>query len=158
MAPGNKPSIPSIYWAANDHELTWKLLGEMGKVENFKVLFGKAEVDENTSGESKIAVCKRIGTVVLPQLAAEHPTVVGERIRGKINDLQKQYIKHAKRLRQTGGGLEGESQTQSQGDGNQYLDFYVPPDGPDHDTHPTAKNLWEQIEKEFPFFPSLHSI
>jgi hypothetical protein len=46
MAPGNKPSIPSIYWAANDHELTWKLLGEMGKVENFKVLFGKAEGDE----------------------------------------------------------------------------------------------------------------
>lgn len=43
MAPS---SIPPIQWAANDNELIWSLLGEIGKIENFKVLFGKTEGDE----------------------------------------------------------------------------------------------------------------
>ncbi|KAF8870796.1 hypothetical protein CPB84DRAFT_1801536 [Gymnopilus junonius] len=146
MAPNTKPSIPPIQWAANDHNLVWLLLAEIGKLKNFRVLFGKTDADnmkhpviQNTSGESKIAVCKRIGQVLLPHLFLEHATVVREHIRGKINECL-------------------QTQTQTQGDGNQYLDFYIPPDGPDHDTHPMVKNLWDQIEKEWAFFPSLHSI
>ncbi|KAF8876429.1 hypothetical protein CPB84DRAFT_1795812, partial [Gymnopilus junonius] len=148
-----KPSIPPIQWAANDHNLVWLLLAEIGKLENFRVLFGKTDADDvKYLGESKIAVCKRIGQVLLPHLFPEHATVVGERIRGKINDLQKQYIKYPNL------GGEPQTQTQTQGNGNQYLDFCIPPDGPDHDTHPMVKNLWDQIEKKWAFFPSLYSI
>ena len=34
-------SLPPISWAENDAALTWSLIGELEKSENFKVLFGK---------------------------------------------------------------------------------------------------------------------
>ncbi|KAF8891576.1 hypothetical protein CPB84DRAFT_1748840 [Gymnopilus junonius] len=137
MAPNAKPSIPPIQWAANDHNLVWLLLAEIGKLKNFRVLFGKTDADNNTSGESKIAVCKRIGQVLLPHLFPEHATVVRERIRGKIND---DFVKPVA-LRRRAANPDPNSR--------RWQPTMIPIDG---------KNLWDQIEKEWAFFPSLHSI
>ncbi|KIM72266.1 hypothetical protein PILCRDRAFT_743132 [Piloderma croceum F 1598] len=38
-----KSTLPSISWNADDSALLWKLLSEMEKRENAKVLFGKKE-------------------------------------------------------------------------------------------------------------------
>jgi hypothetical protein len=46
MPKSTNPTIPPIPWTTNEHELTWMLLAEMGKLENYKVLFGKATKDE----------------------------------------------------------------------------------------------------------------
>src|SRR5260221_6122472 len=35
------PGLSPIPWAADDSVLVWKLLGELEKTENYKVLFGK---------------------------------------------------------------------------------------------------------------------
>jgi hypothetical protein len=43
---GTKSSIPPISWDANQHALTWALLNELEKQENFKVLFGKKDPKE----------------------------------------------------------------------------------------------------------------
>jgi len=39
-------SLPPIPWAENDAALTWSLIGELEKPENFKVLFGKRDNSE----------------------------------------------------------------------------------------------------------------
>lgn len=45
------PALPPIAWAADDSILIWKLLGELEKTENYKVLFGKKTQHEvNSSG------------------------------------------------------------------------------------------------------------
>jgi hypothetical protein len=44
--PSTKPSIPLIPWDADQHSLTWALLTELKKHENFKVLFGKRDPKE----------------------------------------------------------------------------------------------------------------
>ena len=36
--------------------------------------------------ETKITVCNCIGQVILPEVAKEDVTLVGERVRGKINE------------------------------------------------------------------------
>ena len=52
--------------------------------------------------------------------------------------LTSQYKKQAKRLRQTGGSIGKESQDAA----GEYLDFYIPPEGPNDITEDAAKNLW----------------
>src|ERR1700689_3882565 len=42
----SKTGLPSISWTANDNHLTWSLLTEMEKYENFRVLFGKVDKEE----------------------------------------------------------------------------------------------------------------
>ena len=42
----SKSTISPFSWTSNKHELTWKLVAEMGKHENFRVLFGKTDKDE----------------------------------------------------------------------------------------------------------------
>jgi len=47
MAKSNsKPSIAPIAWDADQQALTWALLNELEKYENFKVLFGKKDPKE----------------------------------------------------------------------------------------------------------------
>ena len=93
-----KPPIHPIQWTQNQHELTWKLLGEMGKHENFRVIFGKTDKDEvstmtgldiyfwadrchqNTPSESKIAVCKCIGQAILPDIMEQHVMEISGRV------------------------------------------------------------------------------
>ncbi|GLB43954.1 hypothetical protein LshimejAT787_1501380 [Lyophyllum shimeji] len=78
---------------------------------------------------------------------------------GKVDkaedSLQKNYTKHTKRLRQTCSGLDNPTEDANT---NQYLDFYISAEGPVKDTPFQAKNLWNQIEREFPYFPCLHKI
>jgi hypothetical protein len=41
-----RPTIPTIAWDADQQALTWALLIELEKKENFKVLFGKKDPKE----------------------------------------------------------------------------------------------------------------
>ena len=43
---GIKSSLPPIIWDADQHALTWALLNELEKKENFKILFGKRDSKE----------------------------------------------------------------------------------------------------------------
>jgi len=42
----SKPSILPIIWDANQQALTWALINKLEKHENFKVLFGKQDLEE----------------------------------------------------------------------------------------------------------------
>ena len=44
--PSTKSFIPPISWDADQQALTWALLNELEKQENFKVLFGKRDPKE----------------------------------------------------------------------------------------------------------------
>ncbi|EDR09211.1 uncharacterized protein LACBIDRAFT_296617 [Laccaria bicolor S238N-H82] len=48
-----KPRIPKINWSANNSATIWTLLAKIEKSENYRVLYGKKDVAENTSGETK---------------------------------------------------------------------------------------------------------
>ncbi|GLB45646.1 hypothetical protein LshimejAT787_2500380 [Lyophyllum shimeji] len=154
----SKTKIPEIPWADNENLLTWALLTELEVDKNYKVIFGKKDKNENTSGETKVTVFKRIGEKILPELFAVDPTVIGDRVKSKVEST---YRKHHRKLWQTGGGVraDGDDDEPSQEPSQEgALDFYIPPTGPDESTPAVAKNLWEQIEKEFPPFPRLHVI
>lgn len=57
--------------------------------------------------------------------------------------MTKAYSKLAKRLRQTGGGVQDdETGDQSERSQFQVLDFYIDADGPDENTPFEAVNLW----------------
>ncbi|KAJ7081235.1 hypothetical protein C8R44DRAFT_653212, partial [Mycena epipterygia] len=138
------------------NKLIWALMTEMEKPVNSKVLFGQKAKGENTSGDTKVAVHKRIGEAIMPEYYALEPGTVGERCKARIEWLQTKYKAQAKRLQQTGGGIGME--TFRGEDGNEYMAFYIPSTGPDCTTTPEAVNIWAQIEQEFPFFPRLHQI
>jgi hypothetical protein len=99
--PRKSSALGTIPWAANKSTLILQLLCEVEKTENFKVLFGKKDKREarkyiysdavffthfiqNTSGESKISVYKRIGSVLLPEMFALEPSTVADRVKAKM--------------------------------------------------------------------------
>ncbi|KAF8811785.1 hypothetical protein BYT27DRAFT_7208178 [Phlegmacium glaucopus] len=149
-----KPRIPEINWSANNSSAVWALLDEIEKTENYRVLYGKKNVAENTSGETKVTVYTRIAEAILPELFAVNPNTVRDRVKSKLESLKTVYKKHAKRLHQTGEGVQ-ENEDGSQGS-EETLSFYIMGDGPCVETPPHAVNIWKEIEKEFPFFPTLH--
>ncbi|KAF8577567.1 hypothetical protein K439DRAFT_1364451, partial [Ramaria rubella] len=57
----------SLLWAANNSAKTLQLIEEIGKLENFKILFGKKDKKENTSGESKTKGFNHIGGNIWPE-------------------------------------------------------------------------------------------
>ncbi|KAF8577568.1 hypothetical protein K439DRAFT_1364479, partial [Ramaria rubella] len=57
----------------------------------------------------------------------------------------------------TGGGI-GDTENIDEDEMGEQLWFYMPADGPDDHTSEEARNLWEQITKEFEFFPALHAL
>ncbi|KAF8814097.1 hypothetical protein BYT27DRAFT_7250358 [Phlegmacium glaucopus] len=126
------------------------------KTENYRVLYGKKNVAENTSGETKVTIYTRIAEAILPELFAVNPNTVRDRVKSKFESLKTVYKKHAKRLRQTGEGVQ-ENEDGLQGS-EETLSFYIMGDGPCVETPPHAVNIWKEIEKEFPFFPTLHRI
>jgi hypothetical protein len=98
-----KNKIPDIPWTEDNNLLIWSLLNEIEKPANYKVLFGKKDKDEvkahsilsgcrsldrsfsqNTSGERKVTVYKRIGQALVPNLFAINPNVVADRMKGKL--------------------------------------------------------------------------
>ncbi|KAJ7301738.1 hypothetical protein DFH08DRAFT_96508 [Mycena albidolilacea] len=136
-----EPELGSVAWSANEGALIWALLDEMQVKDNRLVLFGKNPgTTEGTKGDSKTAVYKRIGSKILPELFENSPNALGKRVKGKAEDLVTAYKKQAKKLQVTGGGL------QNDGDDNdevhEFLECYIPADGPDHDTTSAARNLW----------------
>ncbi|KAG1844162.1 hypothetical protein DFJ58DRAFT_731282 [Suillus subalutaceus] len=57
------PPIPDVHWSM---DMTWTLLSEVMKDESRLVLaLGKRVKKENTSGDGKITVFQRIGSIVL---------------------------------------------------------------------------------------------
>jgi hypothetical protein len=55
--------------------------------------------------------------------------------------LCQKYKDKAALLRQTGGGIGAPDDAESDGV-HHYLDYYIPHDGPHHDTPVAAKNIW----------------
>ncbi|KIK00664.1 hypothetical protein K443DRAFT_132596 [Laccaria amethystina LaAM-08-1] len=137
-----KPHIPEINWSANDSSAVWALLAEIKKNENYRILYRKKDVTENTSGETKVTVYARIAKAVLPELFALNPNIVHNRIKSKLESLKNVYKRHAKQLRRTGEGVQ-ENEEGAQG-GEETLSFYIMGN--------------EEIEEDFPFFPTLHCI
>ncbi|KAJ2925642.1 hypothetical protein H1R20_g11452, partial [Candolleomyces eurysporus] len=149
-----KPKLPEINWTANNYEMLHKLLTETEKPENRSVFYGKENKDDNTSGDSKNKVCKRIAEAIVPELFVQNPTAITKRITTKIKNVYSTYKELSMRLRKTGEGLGGQD---SQLGGTQ-LDFYISADGPDDTTPVEAKNLWDQLVAELPVFPRLHRL
>ncbi|KAJ7608615.1 hypothetical protein DFH06DRAFT_1017570 [Mycena polygramma] len=159
----SEPPLPSIKWTADGGALIWALIAQLEVKENRLVLFGKENKGENTSGDSKIAVYKRIGSEIMPEIFKVSPNALGKRVKGKAEDLVSTYKTEAKKLQVTGGGLRNDDEDANDENGedseenvHEYLDCYITPEGPDHDTTPRALNLWESITKKFKYFPALH--
>ncbi|KAF7355805.1 hypothetical protein MVEN_00908600 [Mycena venus] len=142
-----EPELGPIAWSADEGALIWALLEQMQLKDNRFVLFGKT-----AAPLSKTAVFKQIGEKMLPESYAKAPNALGKRVKGKTEDLVKAYKRHAKKIHVTGGGLQKEDDDEEV---DEFLECTIPADGPDHDTTPLAKNLWEQI-KEFKYFPTIH--
>ncbi len=106
-----KEPLPPLTWTS---DLVWKLISEMQRPENFRVLFGKTEASQvstyiylkyiyitqslqNTVGKTKIAVYKQIGSVILPDEYAKDAEAIGRRVKNKADEYvyhfssQKQY-------------------------------------------------------------------
>ncbi|KAJ6506945.1 hypothetical protein C8R45DRAFT_1069843 [Mycena sanguinolenta] len=152
-----EPPLPRIEWLASEGALTWALIAQMEVKENRLVLFGKQEKDEKSVGDNKRAVYKRIGSQIMPEYFKTSPNALAKRVKGKAEDLVSTYKELAKELQVTGGGLENDDDSDDEGnDVHQYLECYISSEGPDHDTTPKARNIWEKLEKQFKFFPALH--
>uniref|UniRef100_A0A0W0FSZ1 Uncharacterized protein n=1 Tax=Moniliophthora roreri TaxID=221103 RepID=A0A0W0FSZ1_MONRR len=147
-APNKATSLPTFQWAANNHEKIWKLIHAIELPAQMKVIVGK-EKGENSSGDLKAKVFWSIGAEVWPKYSETDPT--------KTSELHGTYQKHATCLRQTGKGVH-QDDNDNQESNTISLDFYIPPEGPDHDTPPEAENIWKEIVKDFKFFPHLHHI
>ncbi|KIM50179.1 hypothetical protein SCLCIDRAFT_34571 [Scleroderma citrinum Foug A] len=79
-----KVPLPKIPWSENSHAQVWSLIAEISKSVNYKVLYGKKDKNENTFGESKASIYKRIGSIVLPKFSLIDPTATGDRIKNKL--------------------------------------------------------------------------
>ncbi|ESK86732.1 hypothetical protein Moror_15203 [Moniliophthora roreri MCA 2997] len=125
-----------------------------------KVIVGKAQ-SENSSGDSKTKIFQGIRAVMWPEYHQINSKKTGEHVKSwweeylAFNLQGTCYKEHATHLHQTGEGVEHEATT----DTNVIsLQFYIPPEGPDHNTPVEAKNIWNQIVGNFKFFPHLHHI
>ncbi|KAM6491159.1 hypothetical protein JOM56_013398 [Amanita muscaria] len=170
---GCKPQgvkLPEIPWAQDDHKLVWDFITQLEKDVNYKILFGKKDPSENTSGDSRFTVFKRIAEAILPDMFKLDPSTVADRLKGQLERLTKTYKKQLTKLQRTGEGIRHDVQDPA----HEELEYYIPADGPNASTPTAAVNLWhtfdfsfvhvltennlEQIEKEFKFFPRLHQI
>ncbi|KAG9225547.1 hypothetical protein PLEOSDRAFT_1109809 [Pleurotus ostreatus PC15] len=146
--------LTKITWT---QELTFALISQMEKPENFRVLFGKQDKDDRTGKESKTKIHQSIARELFPQYAGNPKFVktLGEHVKGKIEQgLVSKYRLHVKRLRVTGDGVRDDEQAPNE----QTLHLLVGPDGPTNTTSAKAHNIWEEILQEFPYFERLHRI
>ncbi|KAG1848902.1 hypothetical protein F4604DRAFT_1687605 [Suillus subluteus] len=142
-------AIPEIDWIM---DLTWKLLAEAKESENRKTLLGKKK-DENTLKDTKIAVFKHIGSVILTDSYALNPDTVGDRVKKQFYYLVNRYKHHARRLRTTGEGIQDDPGYEPD---KEHFDHYVLMSGPDDSTLKHIKSIWDEIILKFPYFPELH--
>ncbi|KAF8059891.1 hypothetical protein FPV67DRAFT_1674386 [Lyophyllum atratum] len=145
-----KSDIPAIPWVADNGKLIWALITELEKPENYKVFCGKKNKHENTSGDSKAKVAKRMAEVIYPEYYKINPRTVGDHVKGKLDALISEYQKHVKRLRKTGKGVGGPEETMPA--------FFIEGAGPDESTPFEAVNIWDEIVRVWPYFPRLHAL
>ncbi|KIN97342.1 hypothetical protein M404DRAFT_78630, partial [Pisolithus tinctorius Marx 270] len=145
-AKKSKVPLPKIPQSKNNHAHSWSLIAEISKPVNYKVLHGKKDKNENTSGKLKASVHKWICAIVLPEFHAMDATAT-----------EQQYVPtcHALKLHTTGNGVREDNDGS---DSEEYCNFYIGADGPNDSTSEEAKNIWDQITREFPLFPELHRI
>ncbi|KAF8148472.1 hypothetical protein B0H34DRAFT_737190 [Crassisporium funariophilum] len=141
-ASQDKAKIPVIMWTA---DLVWKIINAAQENENKNVMIGKAKED-NTTADSKVAVFKCVAQAVIPDIFKIDGDTAGKRTQSRWDSLKKAYCFHAGKLIQTGGGVQDEP------------DGVAAENTHHHDTTNRARNLWDQINKEFPFFPALHRL
>jgi hypothetical protein len=100
--------LPEIPWARDDHKLVWEFINQLEKDANYKVLFGKKDPSEvnhyvrvgfladirfqNTSGDSRISVFKRIGEAILPAMHALDSGKVADRLKGQLERYYSLFI------------------------------------------------------------------
>ncbi|KAF8152473.1 hypothetical protein B0H34DRAFT_663721 [Crassisporium funariophilum] len=138
-AKAEKPHIPEINWSADKSSAVWALLQHIEKAENYCVLHGRKSVEENTSGKTKATVYTQIAEAILPKWWWAMPVTGLSALRDE-----------------TGEGVQA-NEGDSQGSG-ETLSYYISGEGPCVETPLHAVNIWKEIEKEFPFFPTLHCI
>ncbi|RXW12065.1 hypothetical protein EST38_g13789 [Candolleomyces aberdarensis] len=157
--------LPDIKWGHNNHALIWALLTEIEKPKNRPLFFGRVNANDNTTGDSKANVCKRLAEAIFPEECKIDAVGMGKRVKAKIEALFKEYKKHSARLRLTGEGVMGHGDGENDPDPSRVpddsttgtrLDFYIHANGPDENTPERAKNIWDEITATFPFFPHLH--
>ncbi|KDQ05718.1 hypothetical protein BOTBODRAFT_90196, partial [Botryobasidium botryosum FD-172 SS1] len=145
-------------WSDNNSKKTWQFIGEMEHVGNFKVLFGKTDKKDNTSGETRAGLFKRITEVLWLEYFAIDPMTLRDRTKNKYDSLVKKYKAQVARLQQTGGGVNpNEPEEDEYGFPNPNR-YWIAEDGPKEDTPAHAKNLWDDITQKFEFFPRLHRL
>ncbi|KAG1729307.1 uncharacterized protein EDB91DRAFT_1253050 [Suillus paluster] len=83
-------NLPNIHWNENEHSHVWKLIVEISAKANYKVLFGKKDQHENTSGKTKASIYKRIGAIVLPECYEIDPTATSDCVKSKLESFWKQ--------------------------------------------------------------------
>ncbi|KAG6330303.1 hypothetical protein ID866_8784 [Astraeus odoratus] len=152
-AKKSKVPLPEIPWSENDHTQAQSLVVEISKPINYKVLYDKKDKIENTSGGSKASVYKHIGAMVLPEFHALHVTGTGDQIKSKLEI----YKCHAVKLHTTRNGIQKDGDVDGS-DSEKFCNFYIGVDGSNEGTSLEAKNIWNQIIKQFPFFSELHRI
>ncbi|KAF6745894.1 hypothetical protein DFP72DRAFT_973716 [Ephemerocybe angulata] len=145
--------------------MIWSLLGELAREENHAALYGEKK-GEKTHGDTKKAIHKRIAGVLFPDTPTANETAMANKVKSKIENLRDTYRTQLKRLTQTGGGLGGNDETGDSGQDSEGEDeaeattmsvSYIGADGPDENTSASARNLWEDILKKFPYFSDMHS-
>ncbi|KAG6904569.1 hypothetical protein DXG01_009009 [Tephrocybe rancida] len=104
------------------------------------------------SGDHKIQVYKRVAEKVLPGIFTSDQGTSASRVKSKWESLHKTHSFHARRLYQTGGGIQDGAMKET----DEFSVCYIPPEGPDQSATVEAQNIWDEINKDFPFFPNLH--
>ncbi|PIL25066.1 hypothetical protein GSI_12955 [Ganoderma sinense ZZ0214-1] len=186
-ATATKQKIPNVDWGANGSHLMWLLITEAEKEENRKVLFGKrsdqvsfllhgarifSNILQELVAEHKTSVHKRIASIVIPKIYALDSSVAGDRVKGRVASLVSTYRSLATKVTSTGRGVldmpileeeledsleECDSVTPDDGSTTAWI-ANIPRDGPDHDTPEKTRNVWAQVEKDWPFFPRMHRL
>ncbi|KAH9911086.1 uncharacterized protein B0H18DRAFT_1129122 [Fomitopsis serialis] len=147
----------------NPNPLCWRLIEQLERKENRKVLIGRKKGEKST-GDTKVAVSNAIARVLWPNQAEKDIPEWGKKVLNKINALKGLYAKKVKAIKVTGGGLSDNESGDGHGDSDdedspeQRLRCYIAADGPDESTPEKYKNIWERVEKEFPPFPRLHRL
>ncbi|KAF8575273.1 hypothetical protein K439DRAFT_1254692, partial [Ramaria rubella] len=142
-------------WAVNNSAKMWQLIKEIGRLENFKILFGKKDKKEVSHKKPPLCGDVCFQGNIWPEYVLINQKTIRTRTKSKFNVLKETYKAHAKQLVKTGGGI-GDTENIDEDEMGEQLQFYIPADGPDDHTSEEARNLWEQITKEFEFFPALH--
>ncbi|KAI5988647.1 hypothetical protein F5J12DRAFT_786827 [Pisolithus orientalis] len=135
MAKKPKVTLPPITWDANDHTLVWFCV--------------------NTSGEMKASIFWHFGSVLLPELYSMDAAATRDQIKHKYEGLAKPYKQHVKRLAITGEGIGTDAED---GMDVETCTYFIEATGPNEGTPTEARNIWDDIISQLPFFPDPHCI